>query len=227
MILWRCRMGPRQLLMTPRGPYPVVRKSLLRTCPEISAANRDRCYRTGCEAGPAAGAQVRCNFGQRATADAWREANGAGVAEVAANTAFDTLVRQTGRADGGLEGPWQALFCADQCAGFTGVDAGATESAFTVTKIDSRKTAVARHDDVFRADTEAVVAARAGVGKRGLGERPRRANFSLRARSTAKESPATGVDHLSYLPCFILSMPLRSNWSISEPGSTCGNNDSQ
>jgi hypothetical protein len=42
---------------------------------------------------------------------------------------------------------------------------------------------------------QAVIAARATVGEFGFGKRPGRANFSLGARSTAKESAAAGIDH--------------------------------
>ena len=57
------------------------------------------------------------------------------------------------------------------------------------------RAAIAGDDDLLRAGAQAIIAARAAFGEFCFGNRPGRAIFSLGARSTAKESPATGIDH--------------------------------
>lgn len=113
-----------------------------------------------------------------------------------------------------------------QGAAAAGANAVAAEGAFAGGEIQRRVAAVAADDDALRAGLPAVVAAAAGIDESRFGKRPGRAVFSPRARSTAKEAAPRQVDHV-YCTAFILSMPLRSIWSISEPGSTCGNSASQ
>ena len=63
--------------------------------------NRQCADRAGGDAGAATGAFFRINFRQWAAAQAWRKADGTGVAKVAANPAFDAFGGQAGRADQG------------------------------------------------------------------------------------------------------------------------------
>lgn len=69
------------------------------------AANRQCIDRAGRNAGATASTAFRINLGKGATAKARCEANGAGVAKVAANTTFNSLQRQAGRADKRFVGP--------------------------------------------------------------------------------------------------------------------------
>ena len=84
---------------------------------------------------------------------------------------------------------------ADQGERFATGHAIAAESTFTPAKINRREAAIAGDDDLLRAGVQAIIAARAAFGEFCFGNRPGRAIFSLGARSTAKESPATGIDH--------------------------------
>ena len=162
-------------------------------------ANREGGDWAGGDAGATASAFFRINLGQRAATDARREADGSCITVVAANATFNPLVWQAAGADERLVGPglvflrlcFQGLRCA-------GLEAIAAEGAFATGEIDGRETAVAADDDLFRAGAQAIVAARATVSEFSFGERPGRANFSLGARSTAKEAPTAGIDHVLF-----------------------------
>ncbi len=51
--------------------------------------------------------------------------------------------------------------------------------------------------------------------------------ISAFGRGRPRKKPRRLASTTAYLPSFILLMPLRSIWSISEPDSTCGNSNSQ
>ena len=51
--------------------------------------------------------------------------------------------------------------------------------------------------------------------------------ISAFGRGRPRKNPRRLASTTPYLDCFILSMPLRSIWSISDPGSTSGNSASQ
>jgi len=91
------------------------------------------------------------------------------VAEIAADPAFDTVPWQTGIADNGLVWPRRRTFDADERQWLARCQAIAAESAFALSEIDSRESAVPGDQNPLRARTQAVPAARAAVDKSCFG----------------------------------------------------------
>ena len=83
---------------------------------------------------------------------------------------------------------WGSNLIAAQSLGLASADTVAAKSAFADAEIDGRIAAVTHHENMGRADFEAVVAARATIDEVGFQQRPGRAHFAPGARSTAEEA---------------------------------------
>jgi hypothetical protein len=122
------------------------------TLPEKSDGDPDGCRRARGDAGAAAGASIGIDGWQRRTADARREANGAYVAEIAANPTFDAALRQAGVTDSRLVIPGGRPVAANQCERQASGRTIAAEGAFALAEIDGWKAAIADDQNFLRTD---------------------------------------------------------------------------
>ena len=133
------------------------------------AAYRQRIDRAGGDAGATAGTFFRINFGQWAATKAWCEANGAGIAIIATNAAFDAFQGQAGWADQGFVGPRRLFVLAEECERFATGHAIAAKGAFATAEINGGKSTVAGNNDLLRAGAQAVIAARTAINEFAFG----------------------------------------------------------
>ena len=126
-------------------------------------------------------------------ASQWWKANCSDDAEFSADPAFDPLPGKAVVVDLGARRPGWLLGILVQGAGLAGLDAARAKGAFADTEVDCRIAAIERDDDLRRASTKAVAAARAGAQEILLGKRPGRAQGALAGREfSAQKISATG-----------------------------------
>lgn len=169
--------------------------------PRISAQDADCRRWAGADAGAAAGTQRVVDSRQRAVAQARRKMDGAHIAEIAADPAFDAAFRQAGVADGCLVRPRRQSPGADQRQRLACGRTIAAESTFVLAEIDGGKTAVPGDQNFLRTGAQAIAAASTAVNEIRFRQGPRRPDFRLGAGATAQEAAAAGVDHRGRLFC--------------------------
>ena len=152
----------------PQRKRQIVRRSVRLSSHRRLAGDCNRVDRAGRDTGTAAGTLFSFNFRDWAATQAWREANGAGRAEVFAGATFDAACGQTAWPNQRFIRPSRLSISPNQGVRLASGDAVAAKSAFATFKINRRKAAITADDNLLRAGTCAVVTAGAGISERGF-----------------------------------------------------------
>ena len=188
---------------------------------DLVSSDRNGADRAEGNAGAATGTSVRVQFGQGGASDPGRKANRPGIAEIAADAAFDALPRQAGRSDLRFQPPGRDIGLAQEGRRPAGLGAGAAKRCIRRGGNPPSGSRLIPPPGWPGAGRQAVATTRAALGESASlpAQGQRRGSWCF-ARAGSRDG--WDVDHRRLLSLAVLSMLVLSMVSISDPGSTMG-----